>query len=255
MTRMSAVIPAKAGIQPVNPGPPPQKLDFRSRAAVPERMDADDLDAATYAALITDLARVNTITLARPPTLAWLAKATRNLDSFALVDIGFGHGDMLRAIAKWARRHNKTAHLTGIDLNPRSAPVAYAATDPADAITYLTGDAADLPAPPDFIISSLVAHHMTDDELVSFLEWMETTAIRGWFINDLHRHPIAWAGFRLIANALGWHPIVRHDGALSVRRAFIRADWTRLLAAANLAAPSITVRWKFPFRWAVGHIK
>nr|WP_310524623.1 methyltransferase domain-containing protein [Polymorphobacter sp.] len=235
--------------------PATEKLDFRRRATLPERMDAEDLDPAIYAALIADLARVNTITMARPPTLQWLAQATRNLETFTLVDIGFGHGDMLRAIAKWARRHHKTAHLTGIDLNPRSAPVAQAATNPADAITYRTGDATDLPTPPDFIISSLVAHHMADDELVNFLKWMEATAIRGWFVNDLHRHPIAWAGFRLISNALGWHPIVCHDGALSVRRAFIRADWTRLLAAANLTTPPITVHWKLPFRWAVGHIK
>ena len=186
---------------------------------------------------------------------AWRTRASANLDSFTLVDIGFGHGDMLRAIAGWARQHNKTVQLTGIDLNPRSAPVARTATDPDDNITYRTGDAAELAGRPDFIISSLVAHHMADDELAHFLTWMETTARRGWFINDLHRHPIAWAGFRLIANALLWHPIVRHDGALSVRRAFVRADWTRLLAAAGLGAPPVTIAWKFPFRWAIGHIR
>lgn len=247
----ATTIPAPAAISP----PATEKLDFRRRATSPERMDAEDLDAATYAALITDLARVNTITMARPPTLQWLAKATKTRETFSLVDIGFGHGDMLRAIARWARRAGKTAHLTGIDLNPRSAPVARAATDPADNITYLTGDATSLAAPPDFIISSLVAHHMTDAELIGFLRWMDATATRGWLINDLHRHPLAWAGFRLLANGLGWHPIVRHDGALSVRRAFIRADWTRLLAAANLTTPPVTIRWKLPFRWAVGCMK
>ena len=230
-----------------------EPLDFSRRAAGPELMDADDLDPATYAALIADLARVNTITLARPPTLAWLARATRGLDSFSLVDVGFGHGDMLRAIAHWAQRQGKTARLTGVDLNPRSAPVAAAATDPALNIAYTTGDAADLPTTPDFIISSLVAHHMTDAELTGFLRWMDATAGKGWLINDLHRSPIAWAGFRLLSTLLRWHPIVRHDGALSVRRAFVRKDWTALLAAAALSG--VTVRWKFPFRWTVSRIK
>jgi 2-polyprenyl-3-methyl-5-hydroxy-6-metoxy-1,4-benzoquinol methylase len=231
------------------------KPDFSVRADEPELMDADDLDAQTYAALITDLARVNTLTLARPPTIAWLARATRELDGFSLVDVGFGHGDMLRAIAKWAGSNSKTARLVGVDLNPRSAPVAQGATDPALGIDYRTGDAAALDFRPDFIISSLVAHHMTDRELVGFVRWMEQTAVRGWFINDLHRHRLAWAGFRLLAGLLRWHPIVRHDGALSVRRAFVRRDWDALLRAAGVAQPPVTVRWHLPFRWAVGRVK
>jgi hypothetical protein len=231
------------------------RADFSVRADTPELMDADDLAPETYAVLIADLARVNTITLARPPTLAWLAGATRGHDSFSLVDIGFGHGDMLRAIATWAHKHGKRARLVGVDRNPRSAPVARAATDPALGIEYRTGDAAELDFRPDFIVSSLVAHHMDDAELVGFLRWMEQAATRGWFINDLHRQRLAWAGFRLLAGLLRWHAIVRHDGALSVRRAFVRRDWDRLLAAAGLAQPPVTVRWHLPFRWGVGRVK
>jgi 2-polyprenyl-3-methyl-5-hydroxy-6-metoxy-1,4-benzoquinol methylase len=233
----------------------PTKPDFSARATAPELMDADSMPANSYAVLIADLARVNTITRARPPTLAWLARATRGMTRFSLVDVGFGHGDMLRAIARWAQQRGIEARLVGVDLNPRSAPVARAATDPALGITYVTGDAGVLGFKPDFIISSLVAHHMADAELVGFMRWMETTARRGWFINDLHRHRIAWSGFRWLAGVLRWHPVVRHDGALSVRRAFVRADWDRLIAAAGLAQPPVRVRWRMPFRWAVGRIK
>lgn len=231
------------------------KADFSVRSRLPEMMDADDLPAATYADVVAELARVNTVTLARLPTLAWLEKATRGMTGFSLVDVGFGHGDMLRAIAKWAKRRGLEARLTGVDLNPKSAPAAIAATDPSLGIRYVTGDAADLGLAPDFIVSSLVAHHMEDAELVGFLRWMEATATRGWFVNDLHRHPIAWAGFRLLAGVFGWHPIVRHDGALSVRRAFVRGDWEVLLAAAGLAQPPVVVRWHLPFRWGVGRLK
>jgi hypothetical protein len=77
---------------------------------------------------------------------------------------------------------------------------------------------------------------------------MERTARVGWLINDLHRHWLAWAGFRLLAFVLRWHPIVAHDGALSVRRAFTRAELEALLAAAGVQAE---IRWHFPFRWTV----
>lgn len=227
---------------------PTAPVDFRQRARLPEIMDDDGLDAATYAAVIADLARVNTITRARPPTLAWLKQATRGMRQFTLLDVGFGHGDMLRAIAGWAREAGIKARLAGVDLNPRSAPIAQAASDPALNIGYHTGRAEALDLAPDFIISSLVAHHMEDDELLAFIGWMQATARRAWLINDLHRHPLAWAGFRLLAGAARWHPIVRHDGALSVRRAFTRADWDRLLAAAGVSA---SVHWHLPFRWTV----
>lgn len=227
---------------------PRAPLDFSRRADLPEVMDDDHLDPAIYAAVIADLAQVNTITLARPPTLAWLKRQTRGVQSFSVLDVGFGHGDMLRAIAAWARDSGKQVRLIGIDLNPRSAPVARAATDPALGIDYRTGRAEMLGFRPDFIVSSLVAHHMDDAELVGFIRWMQGAALRGWLINDLHRHPIAWAGFRALALLLRWHPIVAHDGALSVRRAFTRADWARLLDQAGVRA---RVRWHVPFRHTV----
>lgn len=226
-------------------GWPAAPLDFSRRAQLPEMMDDAGLDAATYAAVIADLARVNSLTRARPPTLAWLARHAAGQDNWSLLDVGFGHGDMLRAIAA---RHGCGARLVGIDLNPRSAPIARAATPPGLAIEWRTGLAESIDFQPDFIISSLVAHHMADDELAAFIGWMQRTARRGWLISDLHRHPIAWAGFRALAAVLRWHPIVAHDGALSVRRAFVRADWQRLLAAAGVAA---TLRWHLPFRWTV----
>ena len=227
---------------------------FAARAPGPELMDADDLPPATYARVLADLARANSWTFARPPTLAWLARATRGMAGFSLIDVGFGHGDMLRAIARRARRRGLAAYLTGVDLNPKSAPVAAAATDPALGIGYVTGDATDLP-PADFVVSSLVTHHMTGDEIVGFLRWMEATARRGWFVNDLHRHRLAWAGFGVLATVMRWHPIVRHDGQLSVRRAFVRSDWEALLARAGIDRGAVTLRWHLPFRLCVGRIK
>ncbi len=219
-------------------------------------MDDATLPAERLAAVLRDLAQVNGVTRAAPPTLRWLATATRPGDRFTLLDVGAGHGDMLRRIARWARRTGRHATLAGVDQNPHAAAIARRATDPALGITWHTGEAAAVvaaaPAPPDVIISSLVAHHMADDELVAFLRWMEHTARLGWFVNDLHRHPVAWHGYRLLAAAMRWDPIVRHDGALSVRRAFVRDDWERLLQAAGVPREAVTVRWHLPFRLCVG---
>jgi hypothetical protein len=45
------------------------------RAIAEELMDADDLDAATYSAVVGDLAKVNVVTMARRPTLSFVRRA------------------------------------------------------------------------------------------------------------------------------------------------------------------------------------
>jgi len=233
---------------------------FAQRSPEDEMMDGADVPPEVFAACLADLAKVNTVTLARPPTLAWLGRATRGMaqgQSFSLVDVGYGQGDMLRAIHAWARRKGFRPRLVGVDLNPRSEPAARAATDPGLGIDFLTGDVFDYaPAqPPDFIVSSLVTHHMSDAQVIAFVGWMEATAQRGWFINDLHRHPVAFYGFQALSTTARWHPFVRHDGPVSVARAFVRRDWERLLAAAGLPEGAAHIDWRLPFRLCVGRIR
>lgn len=234
--------------------------DLAQRSFEPEWMDDPAVDEATFRACLADLAAVNSWTLARPPTLAWLTTATRSFrrgDRFSLLDVGYGQGDMLRRIHRWAIRRHLRPELVGIDLSPWSAPSARAATPPDMAIDYRSGDVFDLPADyrVHFVISSLVAHHMNDDQLVRFLRWMEATAHRGWFINDLHRHAVAYHGFRLLSGAMRWHRFVRHDGPLSVARAFRRSDWWRLIGRAGLDPATIEMKWHMPFRLCVGRLK
>jgi len=216
-------------------------------------MDAADLDAATYARVLADLAGVNRLTLAARPTLRFLDRALREAKGFRLLDVGFGHGDMLRRIAHWAAGHGLKAELVGVDLNPKSAAIAAAATPPGLPIRYVTGDYRDQQAPFDVVVSSLVAHHMDDDALVGFLRFMEARAKVGWLVNDLHRHRLAHAGYPLLARTMRWHRIVREDGTLSIARAFRPAEWHALLAAA--AIKGAAVRRRFPFRLCVERIR
>ena len=117
---------------------------LRERRIAEELMDAEDLPAETYAAVLADLERVNRWTLATRPTLRFLERSIGDRRSIRLLDVGFGRGDMLRRIARWAERRRIAAELVGIDLNPRSAAIASAATPDAAAIDYRTGDYRDL---------------------------------------------------------------------------------------------------------------
>lgn len=222
-------------------------MSLASRSYQAELMDGEDVSPQEFSDILRDLARANSWTLGRRPTLRWLARVVERED-FSLLDVGFGQGDMLRAIAeRWPR-----ARLTGIDLNPKSAPVAAALTPGHMNIEYVTGDlyAAGVERP-DYVVSALVTHHMADNEVARFIRWMEASAVKGWFINDLHRHWLARDGFSALAWALRWHPVVRHDGRLSVTRAFRRDEWRRLLREAQVPQNAARIGWYMPFRLCV----
>jgi 2-polyprenyl-3-methyl-5-hydroxy-6-metoxy-1,4-benzoquinol methylase len=230
-------------------------MSLAVRARTPEQMDAADLDPATYARVLADLSRINAVTLAQRATHAFLERALAGRKRLRLLDVGFGHGDMLRSISRWAERRGIDAELVGIDLNPRSAAVAEPATPATAPIDYRTGDYADLAGTGfDVIISSLVAHHMSDGELIAFLRFMEREAHLGWLVSDVRRDRFAHLGYPLLARAMGVHRIVREDGTLSIARGFRAPEWTPLLDAAGVAETARVVR-RFPFRLCVERLR
>jgi 2-polyprenyl-3-methyl-5-hydroxy-6-metoxy-1,4-benzoquinol methylase len=220
-----------------------------------EQMDSADLDRQTYRRVLRDLARVNRWTFTAHPLLAFLDRAVADLTHFRLLDVGFGDGDLLRAVARWARSRGIAASLIGIDINSRSADIARIATPSDYAIEYLTGDYQRLLGNFDFVVSSQVAHHMTDGQLYDFLYFMERRTSRGWLINDLHRHRFAYYGFPWLARLLGVHRIVREDGQLSIARSFRPDEWRTILAAADMPMRDISIVRRFPFRIAVERLK
>lgn len=227
---------------------------LETRRMQEELMDDPALDPAIYTQVLHDLARVNRITLAHRPTLAFLQRAVGKRKSFRLLDVGFGDGDMLRQIAAWAVRKGITAELVGVDLNANSVAAARSATPDDLPITYQAGDYADLAGGGfDCIISSLVAHHMTHDQLIAFLGFMEREASAGWLVNDLHRHPFAYFGWPVLAWLMRWHPIVKHDGRLSIARSYQPGEWPAMLVEAG--AGGARVYRAFPFRLCVEAVR
>jgi hypothetical protein len=119
----------------------------------------------------------------------------------------------------------------------------------ADAFEYLP------PGGIDVVISSLFAHHLPNPLVAKFLRWMDSTARIGWFVNDLHRHPVPFHFFRHFAKVARFHPFVQHDGPVSIARAFTVNDWERLISEAGIDHTEVSIRWKVPFRLTVESIR
>ncbi len=219
-------------------------------------MDDPALDAATYRRCLTDLAALNRLTGTHRAMLRWLDRTISSAPErrFSVLDVAYGQGDLLREIARLAARRGWRLRLAGIDLNPRSAAAAKASTPAMFSINYQVCDVfAYAPqTPPDFIVTSQFSHHLSDPDIVKLLQWLEKNAVKGWMITDLHRHFLPYYGFPLLAAAMRWHPIVRHDGTISIARGFRRPDWEALLRQAGLRAE---IRWRLPFRYTVSRLK
>jgi SAM-dependent methyltransferase len=221
-----------------------------------ERCSYDDLRAC-----LEDIARINRLTFAYRPTLSWLdgvlSQRPKSAGPLRVMDVGCGFGDMLRRIDAWARRRGIDVVLTGVDRNSDAIRAAKAATPDSCKVEWKVADALSEQAVGDIdiVVCSLLAHHLQEDEIVRLLQWMETTARCGWFINDLHRQPVPYHALRLWTRFMKWHRFVRHDGPVSIRRSFVMDDWRRLCGAAGLAERSVCIREYRPARLCVGRMK
>lgn len=235
-------------------------LDFSRRSDQTELMDTEPVPFEEFRDCLVDLARVNRMSFAYRPTLAFFDRLLARVGPLdrplEIVDVGSGYGDMLREIDGWASRRGVEVSLTGIDLNPWSRRAALEATPAKRRIDWITADAFEFEPPRgiDVVVSSLFTHHLPDPAVVRFLRWMDANARLGWFVNDLHRHPLPYHFFRHFARLAGLHRFVRHDGPVSIARAFATSDWQRLLAAAEIDAQSVEIEWMMPFRLTVARV-
>jgi 2-polyprenyl-3-methyl-5-hydroxy-6-metoxy-1,4-benzoquinol methylase len=153
-----------------------------------------------------------------------------------ILDVGSGYGDGLRRVEQWARKRRINVELCGLDLNPDATTIAAKASPVESRIEWLTSDVLSY-APqqqPHLVMSSLFAHHLSDEEIVRFLRWMEQHSEVGWFINDLSREAVPYHFFRTASKSVGLHPFVQFDGPASILKAFVPADWQMLCEAAGL---------------------
>lgn len=204
---------------------------------------------AEYSQAALGLEQVNRLTLGYRPARRFLERVTERAGDAQLhvVDAGCGHGDGLRAIYRWAQRKNIPLRLTGVDLNPFAAQLARECDRsvgvPAGSITWITADAfaAKFDSPVDVAISSLFTHHLTDTAIVALLRWNEATARVGWLVNDLRRSARAAMGFKWLTRAVGSCAMVKHDGAVSFRRALTMEEWSERCEQAGVDARVVDV--------------
>jgi SAM-dependent methyltransferase len=230
-------------------------MNFSQRSYKKELLDRDDLPFEDIRQNMLELDIVNKRLGGHAITLAGFRQLLSKMNSntgtttvVSVLEIGCGGGDNLRVIGKFCERLGLKARLSGVDLNPRC--IEYARARPENSrIEFFTSDyRAFTPVEkPDIIFNSLFCHHFTDEGVSEIIGWMKEHARIGFFINDLHRHPLAYYSIRWLTRLFSKSYLVKNDGPLSVLRGFRRSELGRLARVHLQGIPHI--QWRWAFRW------
>lgn len=210
-----------------------------------ELMDAPNCDAVQLSNTYRQFDRINTA------VSGWRGIYTGTLRPLlkeagpgaTVLDIGCGGGDVLRRLARWAQADGLTPCFVGADPDRRAVRYARSVSTPSNLcfVSATSGELADAGERFDVVLSNHVLHHLADHEVQAICLDSERLATRLVLHSDIHRHPIAYAGFPLIG---GWFrdSFILKDGLLSIRRAFTPEELRAL------APEGWRVKTTFPFR-------
>lgn len=224
---------------------------FETRSYQLERMDTGDYTPEEYERCLSELSFINRFLGDAHALQRTLLREieTTNQQSSTILDVGAGSGEMLRMIAKFARRKKLEANLCGLELNARSAQTILENSKNFPEISCVRSNALNLPFAEnafDYTICTLFTHHFTDENIIEIIREMARVSRRKIFVIDLHRHRMAYSLYKLFCTAFRISDFVRQDGSLSILRAFKEEELEGFANRANLT--EITVERHFPFR-------
>jgi ubiquinone/menaquinone biosynthesis C-methylase UbiE len=226
-------------------------LSFKTRSYQKELLDGQDIAFADIRRNMQELDFINTWLGGHTITLAGIKPLLREQgDIKHIVEIGCGGGDNLRVIKNWAESKGMKLSLCGVDINPECIAFAESRTENKGIAFYCSDyKKFQFDNPPDIIFSSLFCHHFSDNDLINMMRWMQQNARTGFFINDLHRHPLAYYSIKMLTQLFSRSYMVKHDAPLSVKRGFKKEDWQKILTAAGIQPYRLI--WKWAFRWLI----
>lgn len=171
---------------------------------------------------LRDMRRLNRWFGGVSPVLRYIDELVPRGAEVRLLDVATGSGDIPLALYKWAISHEINAHVVGLDVSPEI--LNEAKNTVGDAPVQLTlGDALRLPFPDgsfDVVTCNLALHHFAPEEARRALREMWRVTREWILITDLRRSYLAYVAAWLATRTIARNRLTRHDGPLSVLRAY-----------------------------------
>jgi SAM-dependent methyltransferase len=227
--------------------------DLTERAAALELMDDLSIGGAELAEALRQLRVINLALGSAWPTLEGVLRlwgAAGRPKRLTVLDVGSGSGDINRLLLAWADRQGVSMRITLVDIHPETCAAAAAYYRDEPRIQVVCSDLMRLATrSADIVTTALFTHHFPSEQLPAVYGALAGAARIGVVVNDLHRHPLAWAGIWLATRLLSRNRMIRHDAPLSVRRGFQPADLDQLRERPGLAG--LSYRWRPFFRYLI----
>ncbi len=226
-------------------------VDTSHRSSEIEMMDDFTIEGVVFRDTLDKLEIINRFLGGNKLTIHGLKKLLENQSknkTITIVDLGCGHGDILRDVAEFGRKKNYSFKLIGIDAN--FAAIEYA-RELSKEYSELSFEMIDIFSEDfkkqsyDIVLCTLFLHHFKNEELISFLKSTIKKATIGVVINDLHRHKLAYYLFKLIGFFIK-NKMIREDGLISILRAFKRKDLENISIQMKV---QFSIQWKWAFRY------
>jgi SAM-dependent methyltransferase len=209
-----------------------------------EFLDEPGVTADLMTRSMKDVARANAVFGGRRAALAELRTVFEHMSGRCeLLDVGTGLGDIPAAAKKLAKTFGVDLRTVGIDM---SLPLVAQQRDLTDAV--VRGDALALPFRSrsiDVVMASQILHHFQFESAVELVREMNRVARERVVISDLRRSRIAAAGLWLGSFPLGFHPVSRHDGVVSIFRGFLPDELAAIVGTATGKRPEVSRRIAF----------
>jgi SAM-dependent methyltransferase len=237
-------------------------MNFSSRSYKKELLDRSDIPFEDIRENMKELDFINSNLGGHKITLDGLRglmkkinnRLAGNNECISILEIGCGGGDNLRVIKNYCKKKKINVSLSGVDINPHCIEFARSRKENEE-IDFVASDykLVSLVKKRDIIFCSLFCHHFTDEGVIEILTWMKQNARVGIFINDLHRHPIAYYSIKWLTRFFSKSYLVKNDGPLSVLRGFKKSELDAFVKQSfpHSYRGNAQVQWKWAFRWLV----
>ena len=207
-------------------------ISFKNRADLTEIMDDLTQPAHEFDAAYRELKVVNE----RLGGIRAIERFLPHGSNLLVLDVAAGGCDVGEALLD-----RLSCRIVSLDLNARGLKFAKRTLPVA-------GDALRLPFRDrsfDVVMASLFFHHLSEEDCPRVLAEMWRVSRQRVLVNDLHRHAVAYFSFQVLATLFSKSRMVRHDGPVSVRRAFHPDELLRIAERAGVPA---RVHRSFPYR-------
>lgn len=223
---------------------------FSKRSTISELMDNFHVDANELNINLKELEIINQWLGGHAVSLSGLKAMKPGLkEGCCLLDIGCGGGDSLLAFQKFGQKNGIQLDLSGLDINPNAIAYAKNRCNGLGQFEWLQQGFEEIDGHSfDVIHCSLFMHHLYGAELKA-LTHLLFSARKGFIVNDLQRHFLAYHSISLLTRLFSNSYLVKNDARLSVAKGFSRKELEELFPARP--GWEIKIEWKWAFRWLI----